>query len=72
VGRKFSGFIERFSTLQTTKDFVNYEVVVKHRASGCGFRQLAGGGASVPLRVEKPFAGKPQTGMHFVALDEEP
>jgi type VI secretion system secreted protein VgrG len=29
VGRKFSGFIERFSTLQTTKDFVKYEVVLK-------------------------------------------
>ncbi|MFL6701924.1 MAG: contractile injection system protein, VgrG/Pvc8 family, partial [Paraburkholderia graminis] len=27
--RKFSGFIERFSTIQTTKDYVKYEVVVK-------------------------------------------
>ncbi|WP_429469328.1 type VI secretion system Vgr family protein [Paraburkholderia sp. WSM4175] len=27
--RKFSGFIARFSTVQTTKDFVNYEVVLK-------------------------------------------
>jgi len=29
VARKLSGFIERFSTLQTTKDFVKYEVVLK-------------------------------------------
>ncbi|WP_404983336.1 MULTISPECIES: type VI secretion system Vgr family protein [unclassified Caballeronia] len=27
--RKFSGFIERFSTIQTTKDFVKFEVVLK-------------------------------------------
>ena len=27
--RKFSGFIERFSTLQTTKDFVKYEIVLR-------------------------------------------
>jgi type VI secretion system secreted protein VgrG len=27
--RKFSGYIERFSTIQTTKDFVKYEVVLK-------------------------------------------
>ncbi|MEM5310273.1 type VI secretion system tip protein VgrG [Paraburkholderia sp. JHI869] len=27
--RKFSGFIERFSTVQTTKDFTKYEIVVK-------------------------------------------
>ncbi|MBW9107023.1 type VI secretion system Vgr family protein [Paraburkholderia phenoliruptrix] len=27
------------------------------------------GGESVPLRLAKPFAGKLQTGMHFVALD---
>lgn len=27
--RKFSGFIERFSTIQTTKDYVKYEVVLK-------------------------------------------
>ncbi|TDV06191.1 type VI secretion system Vgr family protein [Paraburkholderia caballeronis] len=29
VPRKFSGFIERFSTVQTTKDFTKYEVVLK-------------------------------------------
>ncbi|RAR54867.1 late control gene D protein (GPD), partial [Paraburkholderia unamae] len=27
--RRFSGFIERFSTVQTTKDFTRYEVVLK-------------------------------------------
>jgi len=27
--RKFSGYIERFSTIQTTKDFVKYEIVLK-------------------------------------------
>ncbi|TDV24786.1 type VI secretion system secreted protein VgrG [Paraburkholderia caballeronis] len=27
--RKFSGFIERFSTIQTTKDFTKYEVILK-------------------------------------------
>ncbi|WP_322030467.1 type VI secretion system tip protein VgrG [Paraburkholderia sp. J76] len=29
------------------------------------------GGESVPLRLAKPFAGKLQTGMHFVALDND-
>ncbi|MDH6146699.1 type VI secretion system secreted protein VgrG [Paraburkholderia sp. WSM4179] len=29
------------------------------------------GGESVPLRMAKPFAGKLQTGMHFVALDND-
>ncbi|WP_429473386.1 type VI secretion system Vgr family protein [Paraburkholderia sp. WSM4175] len=29
------------------------------------------GGESVPLRLAKPFAGKQQTGMHFVALDND-
>ncbi|HEY1608512.1 MAG TPA: phage late control D family protein, partial [Paraburkholderia sp.] len=29
VPRKFSGYIERFSTVQTTNDFVKYEVVLK-------------------------------------------
>jgi type VI secretion system secreted protein VgrG len=29
------------------------------------------GGESVPLRLAKPFAGKRQTGMHFVALDND-
>lgn len=27
--RKFSGYIERFSTIQTTKDFTKYEIVLK-------------------------------------------
>ena len=27
--KKFSGYIERFSTIRTTKDFVKYEVVLK-------------------------------------------
>ncbi|MFP3607139.1 contractile injection system protein, VgrG/Pvc8 family, partial [Paraburkholderia sp. SIMBA_053] len=27
--RKFSGYIERFSTVQTTKDYVRYEFVLK-------------------------------------------
>ncbi|WP_027214406.1 contractile injection system protein, VgrG/Pvc8 family, partial [Burkholderia sp. WSM2232] len=27
--RKFSGYIERFSTVQTTKDFTRYEIVLK-------------------------------------------
>jgi type VI secretion system secreted protein VgrG len=27
--RKFSGFIERFSTIQNTKDYVKYEIVLK-------------------------------------------
>lgn len=31
VSRKFSGFIERFSTIQTTKDYVKYEIVLKSR-----------------------------------------
>ncbi|WP_322094440.1 type VI secretion system Vgr family protein [Paraburkholderia bannensis] len=29
------------------------------------------GGESVPLRLAKPFAGKLQTGIHFVALDND-
>lgn len=29
------------------------------------------GGESVPLRLAKPFAGKLQTGLHFVALDND-
>ncbi|TDV11245.1 phage late control D family protein, partial [Paraburkholderia caballeronis] len=29
VPRKFSGFIERFSTVQTTKDFTKYEIVMR-------------------------------------------
>jgi type VI secretion system secreted protein VgrG len=29
------------------------------------------GGESVPLRLAKPFAGRLQTGMHFVALDND-
>ncbi|NIE62734.1 type VI secretion system Vgr family protein [Burkholderia sp. Ax-1719] len=29
------------------------------------------GGESVPMRLAKPFAGKLQTGMHFVALDND-
>src|SRR6185437_11818649 len=29
ANRKFSGFIERFSTIQTTKDYVKYEIVLK-------------------------------------------
>ncbi|QMI44976.1 MULTISPECIES: type VI secretion system Vgr family protein [Burkholderia] len=29
VPRRFSGFIERFSTLQTTNDFTKYEIVLK-------------------------------------------
>jgi type VI secretion system secreted protein VgrG len=29
------------------------------------------GGESMPLRLAKPFAGKLQTGMHFVALDND-
>ncbi|WP_321951039.1 type VI secretion system Vgr family protein [Paraburkholderia bannensis] len=29
------------------------------------------GGESVPLRLAKPFAGKRQTGLHFVALDND-
>jgi type VI secretion system secreted protein VgrG len=29
------------------------------------------GGESVPLRLAKPFAGKLQTGMHFIALDND-
>ncbi|MEM5310145.1 type VI secretion system tip protein VgrG [Paraburkholderia sp. JHI869] len=29
------------------------------------------GGESVPLRLAKPFAGKLQTGMHFVTLDND-
>ncbi|RAR64885.1 late control gene D protein (GPD), partial [Paraburkholderia unamae] len=27
--RRFSGFIERFSTVQTTKDFTKYQIVLK-------------------------------------------
>ncbi|WP_213303576.1 type VI secretion system Vgr family protein [Paraburkholderia sacchari] len=33
------------------------------------FAEWPKGGESVPLRLAKPFAGKLQTGMHFVALD---
>jgi type VI secretion system secreted protein VgrG len=35
------------------------------------FATWARGGESVPLRLAKPFAGKLQTGMHFVALDND-
>jgi type VI secretion system secreted protein VgrG len=35
------------------------------------FAEWPKGGESVPLRLAKPFAGKLQTGMHFVALDND-
>lgn len=35
------------------------------------FSDWPNGGESVPLRLAKPFAGKLQTGMHFVALDND-
>jgi type VI secretion system secreted protein VgrG len=35
------------------------------------FGNWPNGGESVPLRLAKPFAGKLQTGMHFVALDND-
>ncbi|OLL27373.1 type IV secretion protein Rhs [Burkholderia sp. SRS-W-2-2016] len=35
------------------------------------FGEWPHGGESVPLRLAKPFAGKLQTGMHFVALDND-
>ncbi|MFM0492195.1 type VI secretion system Vgr family protein, partial [Paraburkholderia graminis] len=35
------------------------------------FETWPNGGESVPLRLAKPFAGKGQTGMHFVALDND-
>ncbi|MBB5409318.1 type VI secretion system secreted protein VgrG [Paraburkholderia sp. HC6.4b] len=35
------------------------------------FGEWPRGGESVPLRLAKPFAGKLQTGMHFVALDND-
>ncbi|MGF6607137.1 type VI secretion system secreted protein VgrG [Paraburkholderia sp. WSM4175] len=35
------------------------------------FGSWLNGGESVPLRLAKPFAGKLQTGMHFVALDND-
>ena len=35
------------------------------------FGEWPNGGESVPLRLAKPFAGKLQTGMHFVALDND-
>src|SRR6185437_2058930 len=35
------------------------------------FSTWPNGGESVPLRLAKPFAGKLQTGMHFVALDND-
>jgi type VI secretion system secreted protein VgrG len=35
------------------------------------FGEWPKGGESVPLRLAKPFAGKLQTGMHFVALDND-
>ncbi|WP_321956421.1 type VI secretion system Vgr family protein [Paraburkholderia bannensis] len=35
------------------------------------FGDWPNGGESVPLRLAKPFAGKLQTGMHFVALDND-
>jgi len=35
------------------------------------FADWPNGGESVPLRLAKPFAGKLQTGMHFVALDND-
>lgn len=31
--QKFSGFIERFSTIRTTKDYVKYEAAVPLKAS---------------------------------------
>lgn len=35
------------------------------------FGSAPNGGESVPLRLAKPFAGKLQTGFHFVALDND-
>jgi type VI secretion system secreted protein VgrG len=35
------------------------------------FGEWPKGGESVPLRMAKPFAGKQQTGLHFVALDND-
>ncbi|RAR50053.1 type VI secretion system secreted protein VgrG [Paraburkholderia unamae] len=35
------------------------------------FGEWPNGGESVPLRLAKPFAGKLQTGFHFVALDND-
>jgi type VI secretion system secreted protein VgrG len=35
------------------------------------FAEWPKGGESVPLRLAKPFAGKLQTGFHFVALDND-
>jgi type VI secretion system secreted protein VgrG len=35
------------------------------------FGNWSNGGESVPMRLAKPFAGKLQTGMHFVALDND-
>jgi type VI secretion system secreted protein VgrG len=35
------------------------------------FAEWPKGGESVPLRLGKPFAGKLQTGMHFIALDND-
>ena len=35
------------------------------------FGNWPNGGESAPLRLAKPFAGKLQTGMHFVALDND-
>jgi type VI secretion system secreted protein VgrG len=35
------------------------------------FGNWPNGGESIPLRLAKPFAGKLQTGMHFVALDND-
>lgn len=46
--RKFSGFIARFSTVQTTKDYTKYEAVLKSHfarleAAAASCREFAGG-----------------------------
>ncbi|QBQ98771.1 type VI secretion system Vgr family protein [Paraburkholderia pallida] len=48
-------------------NYVGYYVV----RLDADFGEWPHGGESVPLRLAKPFAGKLQTGLHFVALDND-